>query len=398
MLSRTPLIAVLVAFAVPAAVGPEARSAPGRGTGEQDGAAGVAALRICGNDPFPRHVGLYRYVILNSWDYRDIPAIRARNPGTKVLVYKDMASSRDDAVHNGVDSQFLQSGVGYAYASRRHPEWFLEDTRGSRVSWASWPHAWQMDVGSDAYQQAWLANVARELKARHWDGVFVDGITARPQASWALNGRIFTKYPSDADYQRAATSFLHRVGPALRRRGALVVANVNDADHPLWQRWVGYLSGTAREWWTKSQAGRGAGLLGGDEWSAQMKLLRASQARRKIFIAVTYGPPDDVRSIRYARASFLLAANGRRSAMTYSSGCGSQSWLPGPTEKLGAPRGGAFSPAAGVWRRNFRRGTVLVNTSGSTVQVSLGGRYRTPDGSVVYTVRLEPLAGILLRR
>ena len=83
--------------------------------------------------------------------YRRIAAIKRRSPGAKVLVYKDMASTRDDA-HGTRD---LPTGVGYSYANRRHPEWFLRDTNGHRVNWADWPHYWQMDVGNRAYQRAW---------------------------------------------------------------------------------------------------------------------------------------------------------------------------------------------------------------------------------------------------
>jgi len=58
----------------------------------------------------------HRYVILQAWQYRLMRAIKRRPPGTKVLVYKDMASTRDDAHRADV----LPTGVGYRYASRHH--------------------------------------------------------------------------------------------------------------------------------------------------------------------------------------------------------------------------------------------------------------------------------------
>lgn len=357
-------------------------------------APGLAALRNCGTAaPLGRGVA-YRYVILQSWEFRRLQAIKRRSPGTKVLVYKDMASTRDDANRPGQ----LPAGVGYGYANRHHPEWFLKDTSGRRVSWADWPHSWQMDVGSRSYQRTWEANVARDVRAQGWDGVFVDGIARTMQNPWYLNGRVLAKYPGPDDYARATTSFLQRVAPALRRQHLLVVGNVNDAGMALWKRWVGYLSGVSKEWWTKADAGRADGLLGGNDWMYQMHLLSAAQARKKIFIAITYGPSDDVSSMEYARASFLLFADGSRSAQTFSTGCAGEPVSRYWRESVGAPVGAASSTGA-FWRRRFTNGLVVVNPSPATsVSAPLGGTYVQPDGTLVSSVLLAPHSGLVLRR
>jgi hypothetical protein len=357
-------------------------------------APSLAAFRICG-DAAPLRRGVrYRYVILQAWEYRRAQAIERRSPGTKVLVYKDMASTRDDAHH----ADRLPTGVGYDYANRHHPEWFLKDTNGRRVSWKDWPHAWQMDVGSRSYQRRWAASVARDVRRQGWDGVFVDGVARTMQYPWYLNGRVLAKYPGPDDYARATTSFLQRVAPALRKQHMLVVGNVNDAGMSLWERWVGYLSGVSREWWTKAHAGRGDGMLSGDDWSDQMRLLSAAEARRKIFIAITYGPSDDVASMEYARASFLLFAKGRRSAQTFSTGCAGEPTSRYWREDVGAPRGAASSDGT-IWRRRFTNGIVVVNPSPeTTVSTPLGGAYVQPDGTLVSSVLLAPHCGLVLRR
>lgn len=325
--------------------------------------------------------------------YRRIAAIKRRSPGAKVLVYKDMASTRDDAR----GTRDLPTGVGYSYANRHHPEWFLRDTNGRRVNWAGWPHYWQMDVGSRAYQRAWARGVARDLRRRGWDGVFVDGISRTMQYPWYLNGRVLAKYPGLNDYARATTRFLRRVAPALRRRH-LVVGNMNDATPRLWRRWVGYMSGAAKEWWTKASAAGGSGFLTGNDWAYQMSLLRQAQARHKIFLAFTYSPPDDARAMDYARASFLLFAKGSRSAFGYAPPCGTEPQSPLWRTDVGAPAGPA-SQVGGVWRRDFSGGVAVVNPSASaTVTLPLGGPYLDPSGSVVTSVLLPPHTGFTLRR
>jgi hypothetical protein len=353
---------------------------------------GLAALRICGGGPLPQPAARYRYVILQASEYRRIAAIKRRNPQIKVLVYKDIASTRDDAGRSN-----LPTGVSYGYANQYHPEWFLRDTNGRRVSWASWPHSWQMDVGSRSYERAWARNVARDLRRHRWDGVFVDGISRTMQYRWYLNGRVLAKYPGSDDYARANTRFLLRVGPALRRRH-LVVGNINDAGLSLWRRWVRYLSGASKEWWTKADANRGSGMLTGADWRFQMRLLSEAEARHKIFIALAYGPADDLPAMDYARASFLLFARGGRSAFSYAPVCGREPDVARWREEIGSPRGNA-ARIGEAWRRDFTGGIAVVNPSSSaSVTLALGASFVDPDGRVVTSVLLPPHTGLTLRR
>jgi hypothetical protein len=386
-LRRTAVIAVAMAPAL----------ALGAASAQTHGEPSVAALRICTHDPFPGRIADFHYVILNAWDWRRVAAIKKRSPDTKVLVYKNMTSTRRDAVQNGRDQSLLPTGVGYAYAEQHHPRWFLRDMQGRLVSWTSAPDAWQMDIGNRGYERLWRRNVARELRAHRWDGVFVDGATADPQTPWALNGRVFARYPTALSYQRATTRFFRRVAPAIRRRGRLFVANVNDGAFDVWRSWLGYASGTSREWWTKAETGRSAGLIGGAEWGAQLRQLRTAEALHKIFIAITYGPADDARSITYARASFLLAASSPTSALAYSSECGTPAWTPKAAAHLGAARGPA-TRVGPVWRRDFAGGVALVNPSSVPVPVVLGGSFRQPNGSLVSSVVIAPVTGVLLQR
>jgi len=354
----------------------------------------LAALRVCSHAAPLRPGTGHRYVILQAWEYGRMLAIKRRSPGTKVLVYKDMASTHDDVRR----ADALPTGVGYRYANVHHPEWFLRDTTGRRVRWASWPHAWQMDVGSASYQRTWTRNVAAEVRRRGWDGVFVDGIARTMQYPWYLNGRVLAKYPGPDDYARATTSFLRRVGPALRRGHLLVLGNINDATLPLWRQWLGYLSGASKEWWTKASRNRGEGMLADDDWRYQMRLFREALARRKAFVAITYSTADDVQAMEYARASFLLFERGRRSAFAFSAGCVTEPAVRYWRADVGDPSG---APVAtnGIWRRKFAAGLVVVNPSSSlTLTAALGGTYVRLDGSRVAAVALPPHTGLVLRK
>ena len=353
---------------------------------------GLAALRICDAGPLPQPAGRYRYVILRSSEYGQIGAIKRASPQTRVLVYKDVASTRDDA-----GESYLPTGVSYAYANRYHPEWFLLDRRGRRVNWADWPDFWQMDVGSRSYQRTWARNVERDVDRHGWDGAFLDGISRTMQYPWYLNGRILAKYPGPNDYARATTRFLRQVGPLLAHHG-LVVGNINDAGIPLWNRWLRYLSGVSREWWTKADPDPGAGAITGAQWRSQMRLLSTAAARKKIFVAITYGRADDLPAMDYARASFLLFARGSKAALSYAPFCGTEPASDRWKADLGAPLAAARR-IEGVWRRDYTDGVAVVNPSRSaTIPLALGEPFVKPSGKVVRLVVLPPHTAQLLRR
>ena len=360
-------------------------------------AAGIGSLRICtpcaasGGD-----LSRYDYVILHAWEHGRIAALKAANPNLKAIVYKDMSFTVSYATHDGVDNELLPAGVGYHDAHANHPEWFLLDTQGRRVESAYFPGHWLMDVGAAAYQQAWLDTVARELRAKGWDGVMLDD--TNHSADWHLAGRKLAKY-SDAEYRAATRSFLARVGPPLMGEEFLVLPNVYTAwpsGHDVWRDWMQFTSGAVQEYWTKWGDDRSMHFTGAD-WSYRQEFLRMTQEAGKIYLGITYAPADDVRSMRYARASFLLDWDGGPSALVFEPTPGgqdpySEEWA----MDVGTPLGPAYRVGS-VWRRNFTEGIVLVNPSTAAATIGLGGTFYLPDGSAVTRPTLGSARGLVLR-
>ncbi len=383
---RAALVAVAAALALSAVAPSLATAAP------------IGSLRICtpcaasGGD-----LSRYDYVILHAWEHERIPALKAANPNLKAIVYKDMSFTVSYATHDGVDNELLPAGVGYYEAHDEHPEWFLLDTEGRRVESAYFSGLWLMDVGEAAYQQAWLDNVARELRANGWDGVMLDD--TNHSADWHLAGRKLAEYPDDAGYTAATRSFLARVGPPLMDEGFLVLPNVYTAwpsGHDLWRDWIQFTSGAVQEYWTKWGQGPSLHFTGAD-WSYRQEFLRITQDAGKIYLGITYAPADDVRSMRYARASFLLDWDGGPSALVFEPNPGGQD--PYSDEwaiDVGTPLGPAYQVGR-VWRRNFTEGIVLVNPSTSAATIALGGTFYLPNGSAVTRPTLGRARGLVLR-
>lgn len=343
--------------------------------------------------PFPASVkaGEFRYVILHSDRASLIPALKAANPQLKVLVYKDMA-----AAVSWAGSTKLPAGVGMAEAEA-NPEWFLRDTAGKRIEWCDYSGDWQMDVGSRSYQDRWAANVAADMRANGSDGVFVDDTNA--SQSWHLCGRTIAKYPTDAAYASATRSFLANVAPDLTSQGFLVIPNIylpySSSAPATWLDWISFTSGGMQEFWSKWSTGS-SGHFAGDDWTYRQQFLGVTQRAGKIFLGLTYGPRDDVRSMRYARSTFLLDWDGGPSAVMFEAGSGVDPTAVDWMTDIGSPQGARF-PVGAAWRRDYSGGTVLVNPSSTTVWVTLDAPHVDAGGQVVTSLALAPTTGMALR-
>jgi putative glycosyl hydrolase-like family 15 (GHL15) protein len=372
-------------------------------------APSIAALRICtgcaarGLDTG----GRYHYVILQAWESGRISQLKAADPTVKVLVYKDVAATLDYTCSNGADDAQLPAGVGYCAANASHPEWFLKDTTGARIAWCDFPHAWQMDVANPAYQRQWLANVLASAKTAGFDGVLMDDVNET--AAGHLCDRTIAGYPSVSDYTTAITSFMAAVAPALRANGLLAVPNIAIEDwwtphgYAIWDRWLSFSSGAAQEYYSKWRHDTGGWFTDDgrwhDDWSSRQGFLTRTERAGKFFIGIAYAPAADVRSMRYARASFLLDWDGGPSALAFEP-TNPESRDPYSGEwaaDIGAPSAPRFRVGV-AWRRNYSGGIVVLNPSPSSSQrVELGARFLLPDGSAVMSVTLPPTSALILR-
>jgi Hypothetical glycosyl hydrolase family 15 len=333
----------------------------------------------------------FQYVIVNAWNHDLISRLKAKNAEIKLLVYKDMSSSRSYACRDGADDELLPAGVGYCWADANRPDWFTTDSAGDRIEWSAFPGSWQMDVGDPGYQDAWAANVLAELRRYGWDGVAIDNVDVDHAAGY-FPGREMREYPTPASYGAATRSFLARVGPRLMDEGYLVLPNIQAnpdlATPALWRDWTQFTSGGVHQYWMKWEH---SGHFGGEYWLQLQETFEQQQRAGKIFLTGTPAD-DDAASMRWGRASFLLGWNGR------AAGFGAGNWHPDWTIDIGSPAGPRYQVGT-AWRREYTGGTAIANISpDETQEVELGADYLHPDGSSVSSITLPPLSGVVLRR
>lgn len=336
------------------------------------------------------------YVVLQPWEHARIPALRARNPGITVLMYKDVAATRKDAHESGLRS----TGVSYQEAAAH--DWLLTDRAGRPIEWSDWTGLYPADVGDPGYQQRWGTNVLAELREHGWDGVMMDDTLTYLSHS-TVGDAVATQIPDDQAMYDATESFLSRVARRVQRAGFLAVPNLTvewDTWRPVLEDWTRYVSGWENEYFVKWGLDRSGARFEGADWRWKMEMAAWCADRGVPLLAVTYSNRDDIGAQLFHRATWLLTWNGRTGAsifVPYEDDV--DHWTTVATAEVGQPTQARHEVgSSGVWRRDFTGGTVLVNPTARPRVVQVGDGYRRLDGREVAGVRVAPRAGVILRR
>ncbi len=314
----------------------------------------------------------YDVVVLNADQAPAMRKLRELNPRIKVLVYKDLSSTRNyaGAVNGGEDAEFLPSGIGYVAAQRAHPEWFATDTRGGRIEWQGYPKHWQMTVWDPAYQQAWKAAVVAEVTREGWDGILADNdFNSLSHYSTAILTGTATAAETDRKLRDGLDAFLSLVGEALQKAGKLFVPNVSET-HLLPGRWTAHsrFGGAMEENFGFRENGGTGGLLTfrGNEFQE----LRAQAALgESLLLLVTR-----TRSAQQVRAGYASAAllAGPRTCWTPATtdDYRDPEWSHLQDSGLGEAVDAAGRLPGGVWTRTFTNGWIAVNPTSVTQTVT----------------------------
>jgi len=331
----------------------------------------------------------------------DITEMRHQNPTISILAYmptKSISRLWNDDLHRR-----LSAGV--------QPSWRLHDASGNGLS--VWP-------GTDAYNMAgpwrhYLPQfVHREIMSTGlWDGIFYDEASA--SIAWINNGNVDTnddraqdaKIFADARWKSGMLEFLS-TSRALEGSSAIIVIN-GDSESAFTPLVNGRMFETFPTPWES-----------GGTWDGVMRnYLRLSGENRTPRALIINGNTKntgtkDQRAIRFGAASTLLGDG----FWSYDFGDQDHGQVWSFDEQhatLGSPTGRPTNVRArtnttivpSVWRRDYDRGLVLVNSTGAPTMVDLNGDYEklrgTSDpainnGAIVSEVELAPQDGLLLLR
>ncbi|PRY38005.1 putative glycoside hydrolase family 15 protein [Umezawaea tangerina] len=346
-----------------------------------------------GDSPTARDIRLaatrYDVVVLNAMETAAMRQLHQLNPKIKVLVYKDLSSTRNypGAVNGDQDASYLPSGLGYNTSQREHPEWFALDTAGKRIEWSGYPKHWQMAVWDKAYQMAWTKAVTAEVTREGWDGVLADNDfnSLSHYSPAVLKGTADVK-ATDRLLRDGLDDFLGVTGEALAKAGKLFVPNVSET-HLTPGRWTAHsrFGGAMEENFGFRDDGGNGGLLTfrGNEFNE----LRAQAALGESMLLLV----TRTREAREDRAGYASAAllAGPRTCWTPATTDDylNPEWSPLQGSGLGEAIETANRRSDGMWTRQFTNGWVAVNPTGGVLKVT------APEGLV--TIEGRPVTAPL---
>jgi hypothetical protein len=343
--------------------------------GSSGGTAGIGLLNYGGRLSSFAHNGLYHLVVGDAWD--GDAKVLAASPGLGLAYFSGV----------DVNTQY-STGVPYSQASKNG--WLLRNSSGSLLVNKGYPDNYVGDVGSAAYQRAWIANVENYLATRRGiDGIFIDDVVVDLRE---LTGVEAAKYPTQQQWAAAMLSFDKAVYAALHRKGYYVALNASgyipgdansntSANTQTWWKKLGpYANGLMNEFYDETPTGtdqlRASGTAWYQGWNSWQQLIGLAQSMGDDFIGLEKGSSTNTTAMTYGKASFLLEWNGGGSVFMYSAR-GSDPTNGAWTTDIGKPARAKVRVGVG-WERAYTGGTVLVNPSASGSQtITVAGKSYT---------------------
>lgn len=258
----------------------------------------------------------------------------------------------------------------FASISREHPDWFLLDGSGQRISNGGSGFTWYfMDPANAGWQQFWASRVREARQSFGWKGVFADNVEMS-LGKFARDGQLPARYPSDASLQTAVVSFLAAVAPEIRAAGPLWANLIEyDGDLAVLDRYLDHLDGAMDEGFAVDWD---TGYLSPAGWRRSLQRSERALARGKAAMMVAQGPQADAARQQFSFASYLLTAGSSNASFRYTHYDAYRSaWLyPNYQIGLGQPLGPLYQVGS-EWRRDYAGGRVSVDPLNRTSSITL---------------------------
>jgi hypothetical protein len=268
-----------------------------------------------------------------------------------------------------------------------HESWFFHNLESQRLA-STADGKLLMNLNDAGFASYWESSLEMQVAAGQYDGIFAD--SASPAL---LQGEVGNQDPRLAGTGAKDTP--------IAEWGGMTYIQV-------WQTWIKKLNddlaakgiplipntGAFTTSWDNTDYSLTAGIFSEGyadlsfaetDWQASTNELLSLAAKGKIMILQNYlGAPTDLAKRIYYLANYLLV-KGNRTYLDYFAS-GPLEWYPEWTIDLGAPTTTGATVAdllkGGVYRRDFAKGTVLVNPSPAPVNVALGASMKqvTPVG------------------
>ncbi len=308
--------------------------------------------------------------------------LRAVTPGFLVLHY------RLAMWQSAPDVRYILDGRNWSNdfpVVDDHEDWFWHNPSGRRIA-SNQDGKLLMNIGNPGFRAYWRESLAAQVAAGDYDGVFLDSASPallQGEARSPVDPRLFdtgvrvNRMPElgDRTWIDAWQDWMADLDASLASKGIPLIPNV----------------GSLITTWDNTDYSLTAGAFSEgfldpafdeSDWKAAANHTLALVRKNRIVILQNYlRDPGDVARRKYLLANYLLV-KGARTYVAYFA-AGPLEWYPEWAVALGRPASAAGTVEdlawAGVYRREFAAGAVLVNPSPRAVHVELGGTLQRVD-------------------
>jgi hypothetical protein len=317
-----------------------------------------------------------------------VAAMRAANPDLKLLVYL-----------NGV---MAQAGEGTAFPD----SWYLRDARGHKVRTKGWGN-YLMDPTKTGWVDATAARCRRFLADSGYDGCFLDVLGAAPLSPSYVSARPIDPSTGKVWHKASWLAATGKLAAAVRTNVSPAPVYGNGlANGPAYfsrvspRTILSGLDGGMAESFVRDAYAPVHRYRSVTQWRQDANLLRDVAARGDVGLAMTkVWSSATLRQTRaaqrYAMATFLLGYQPGMSYFSFRDDHGLTRWRSVWGRPIGSPVDG-YQQVGETFIRHFTGGVVVVNPTGSTTHVRLGGRRRRARGTVSRVTVRPHRASILL--
>jgi hypothetical protein len=317
-------------------------------------------------------------------------ALRALNPNFLVLHYHlSMWQSASTTTFILPDAS-CPAGTPVCWANdyptvTTHEDWFWHNAASERVA-STADQKLLMNVSVAAFQQYWEQSLVQQVTAGEYDGIFFDSASpALLQGECGGNGA--NQDPRLAGTSVKSTPFaalgnvtfiaaweawMKKLSDDLAAKGIPLLPNTSSFTTTWDNTDYGLTTGIFDEGFA------GTGFATADWVASTRELLKLAVADKIMILQNYLGGAGDVATRMYYLGNYLLV-KGHHTYLEYFASSPLE-WYPEWKIDLGAPTTPETTDPAllardGVYRRDFAKGSVLVNPSDATVTVALGGSY-----------------------
>ena len=315
--------------------------------------------------------------------------LRALNPNFLVLHYHLALWQSAPATNFIIDGKTW--GNDYPIVTQNET-WFWHNTQNQRVT-SSADQKLLMNISVPAFETYWESSLETQVADGDYDGIMFD--SASPAllqgecggsganqdarlAGTAAASTTFTELGGKTWVQSYGT-FMSQLDAELAAKGIMLIPNTS-----------AFVTGWDTTDYTVTHGAFVEGFADRNfavsDWTASTNYLLKLASLDKIIILQNYlSAASDVATRMYYLGNYLLV-KGHHTYLDYFAQ-GPLEWYPEWGVDLGAPTSTATTDvttmkSGGVYRRDFAKGSVLVNPTSSTVNVTLGGTYNlvVPSG------------------